>query len=182
MHSSRMRTARLLPVYPSMHCSHLGVYLPKGCACWGCTCPGECTCPGGVPVQGVYLHMGVYLLGSCTCLGGTCSGAVPARGCTCPGVYLPGGCTYLRGVPARGVYLPGGCTCSGGVYLLRRYLPRYSPHVNRMTDRCKNISLPQTTFAGGNNMVTAIKVQLCKSMTCLQILLQIFHKYLQEME
>ena len=39
MHSSRMRTARLLPVSPSMHCS------------WGCTCQG-CTCPGGgVPVQ-----------------------------------------------------------------------------------------------------------------------------------
>ena len=23
--------------------------------------------------------------------------------------------------------------------------------VNRMTDRCKNITLPQTSFAGGNN-------------------------------
>ena len=29
MHSSRMRTARLLPVSPSMHCSW-GVYLPGG--------------------------------------------------------------------------------------------------------------------------------------------------------
>ena len=35
------------------------------------------------------------------------------------------------------MYLPGG------------YLPRYSPPVNRMTDRCKNITLPQTSFAGG---------------------------------
>ena len=25
------------------------------------------------------------------------------------------------------------------------------PPVNRMTDRCKNITLPQTSFAGGNN-------------------------------
>ena len=42
-----MRTARLLPVSPSMHCSR-GMYLP-----------------GGVPVQGgwVYLPGGVYLSG-----------------------------------------------------------------------------------------------------------------------
>ena len=25
--------------------------------------------------------------------------------------------------------------------------------VNRMTDRCKNITLPQTSFAGGNNVM-----------------------------
>ena len=28
---------------------------------------------------------------------------------------------------------------------------RHPPPVNRMTDRCKNITLPQTSFAGGNN-------------------------------
>ena len=27
------------------------------------------------------------------------------------------------------------------------------PPVNRMTDRCKNITLPQTSFAGGNNVI-----------------------------
>ena len=69
MHSSGMRTARLLPVSPSMHCS-------GGCTCWGCVPgPGGCTClggvpgpwgvylvPGGVPAQGVYLvRGGVYL-------------------------------------------------------------------------------------------------------------------------
>ena len=42
MHSSRMHSARLLPVSPSMHCSRVGVpaqevYLPGG---EGCTCPG----------------------------------------------------------------------------------------------------------------------------------------------
>ena len=58
---------------------------------------------------------------------------------------LGGGC-----VPARGMYLPLACT-RGGVYLPGGYLPRYSPPVNRMTDRCKNITLPQTSFAGGNN-------------------------------
>ena len=74
-------------------------------------------------------------------------------------VYLPTGFTYLGGylprggVPAQGRgtcprvgYLPRGCTCLGV------YLPRYSPApVNRMTDRCKNITLPQTLFAGGKN-------------------------------
>ena len=85
MHSSRMRTARLLPVSPSMHCSR-GVYLP-----------------GGVPAQGVYLPRGV-----------------PAQG----------------GVPAQ-------------------VLPLL---MNRMTDRCKNITLPQTSFAGGNNQLYIISI------------------------
>ena len=61
-----MRTARLLPVCPSMQCSG------------GCTCPGSvpargCRERGGVPAQGVYL------------LRGTCQGGVPAQGGTCPG-------------------------------------------------------------------------------------------------
>ena len=89
----------------------------------------------------------------------TLAGGVPARGCTCPGectclgvpggvpaqgVYLPRG-TCPGGVPAQGVYLPRGCTCLGGT------CPgtRHPPPVNRMTDRCKNITLPQTWFAGG---------------------------------
>ena len=62
MHSSRMRTARLLPVSPSMLCSQgvylpRRVYLPEGSTCLGvylpgggCTCPGGCTCLGGVPL------------------------------------------------------------------------------------------------------------------------------------
>ena len=121
MHSSRMRTARLLPVTPSMHCSRGWVYLPRGVYLPGeCTCPGRCTCPGAVPARGCTCLRGlpaweVYLLG------GVPAGGVPAqtmylpRGCTCPGgvpaweVYLPGG------VPAQGVYLPRGCTCLGGV-------------------------------------------------------------------
>ena len=59
MHSSRMRTAGLLPVSPSMHCSR-GVYLPGG------------TCLGGVPdwevylPRVVYLPGGMYLPGGCT--------------------------------------------------------------------------------------------------------------------
>ena len=75
MHSSRMRTARLLPVSPRMHCS------------------------GGVPGPGVYLVLG--------------GGGVPGPG--------------------------GGGTCPG------------TPLMNRMTNRCKNIALPQTSFAGDND-------------------------------
>ena len=41
----------------------------------------------------------------------------------------------MGGVPG-----PGGCTCPGT-----------PPPVNRMTNMCKNITLPQTSFAGGNN-------------------------------
>ena len=62
-----------------------GVYLPGGCTCWGCTCPGVYLPMGGVPVWD----------------GCTCPGSVPVWG-----VYLPGGSTCL------GVYLPGG-TCPG---------------------------------------------------------------------
>ena len=54
-----------------------------------------------------------------------------------------------------GVYLVWGGVCSsGGVYLVRVvsaagvYLVRYSPH--GQTDACKLITLPQTSFAGGN--------------------------------
>ena len=64
-------------------------------------------------------------------------GGVPAQG-----VYLPGGVHLPRGegVPAqRGVPDSGACWDT------------YTPPVNRMTDRCKNITLPQTSFAAGNN-------------------------------
>ena len=36
-----------------------------------------------------------------------------------------------------------------------------SPLVNRMTDRCKNITLPQTSFAGGNNHLKSSSVVNC---------------------
>ena len=112
MHSSRMRTARLLPVSPSMHCS-------RGCTwSWGCTCPeGGVPAPGAVPARGrTSLEgvpaWGVYLPGGVCILGG-----VPAWGCTCLGVYLVlGGYLLLGDVPARGVAPAwGGCTCPRGV-------------------------------------------------------------------
>ena len=79
------------------------------------------------------------------------------EGCICLGpVYL------LGGVPAGQVYLPRGCTC-WGVELLEGWpaggvtawgVPaQVLPPVNRMTDRCKNITLPQTSFAGGKKLL-----------------------------
>ena len=110
MHSSGMRTTRLLTV--SQHALWLGgapargMYLPRG----GCTCLGGvparggvylsigCTSPGGVPAQG-----GVSVRGGVPARGGYLPGGVPAQG------GVPDwGCTCLGGVPAKG------CTCQGG--------------------------------------------------------------------
>ena len=51
----------------------------------------------------------------------------------------------LGGVPTEGCAWPGDVP-AGGVCVLAQLLP--CP-VNRMTDRCKNITLPQTSFALG---------------------------------
>ena len=80
------------------------------------------------------------------------------------GVYLLGGYTWSQGCTWSGDGVPGlggWCTWSGGgtwlgVYLVQGGVPgpggmaapgpgdvRYSPPVNRMTDVCKNITLPQ---------------------------------------
>ena len=81
-------------------------------------------------------------------------GCVPGPGVPGPGgVYLVRGGTWSRGgVPgARGGYLvPGGCTWSRGgvgVYLVWGGVPgQVPPPVNRMTNRCKNITLAKTSF------------------------------------
>ena len=74
-------------------------------------------------------------------------GDVPAQGVSLPGgVYLPGG------VPARGFTCQEGVPAQGSTCLRLGKCPG-TPPVNRMTDRCKNITLPQTSFAGGNNEV-----------------------------
>ena len=84
--------------------------------------PGGCT-----------WYWGVYLvLGSVPGPGGGC---VPGPG----GVYLVPG-----GVPGL-----GGCTWSGGRWCTWSGTP--PPSVDRMTHAYENITLPQTSFAGGNN-------------------------------
>ena len=73
MHCSRMHTARLLPLSPSMHCP------PRG---WGVSATqGECLLPGEVSATGV----GCLLLGWC----------LLPRGC-----LLPGGCLLWGCIPA----------------------------------------------------------------------------------
>ena len=104
---------------------------------------------GGVPAQGVYLSRvaGTYL-GGCTCGGWWC---------TCQGRGI-----YPGGVPARG----GGCTCPGWVPT-QVLLP-----VNRMTDRCKNITLPQTSvlhavnYDFGGNMFTFLVCECAAFFQC----------------
>ena len=153
-----MRTARLLPVSPSMHCSGgggwgvpaqevgvsaRGVPARRGVPAWGGVPAWECTCPRGVPAQG----------GLCLPRGAVPAwGGVPAWGCVyLLGVYLPRGCTYW------------GCTCPG------------TPPVNRMTDRCKNITLPQTSFVGGEYEFFVTKIQVIPGMCSIQWILAVKH-------
>ena len=102
--------------------------IPVGCVKPVCSPYLSMHCLEGVPAQGMYLPGGVPAQGGVPARGG-----VPAqRGCTCPGGVPANGGVYMP----RGVYLPGG------------YLPRYFPLVNRMTDRCKNITLPPNFIWG----------------------------------
>ena len=73
MHSSRMRTTRLLPESPSMHCSRGGVSAPGGCLLLGWSARG------GVCCWGCLLQAGCVLLGV-SAPGNVCSGGVSARG------------------------------------------------------------------------------------------------------
>ena len=67
-------------------------------------------------------------------------GWCPPWRCMCPG-GVQGGCV------SRGCVSRSGCVQE--VYLSMQW-GRHPP-MNRMTDRCKNITLPQISFAGGNN-------------------------------
>ena len=79
--------------------------------------------------------------------------------CLLPGVsvprgyLLPGGFLLRRGVCSQGDVcsqgglLSGGVSAPGGIPACTEA----DPPVKRMTDRCKNITLPQTSFAGGKN-------------------------------
>ena len=61
-----------------------------------------------------------------------CSGR-PWRG---KGVCMPGGCLPARGSACQGGLPAGGSACQGGVSACN------NPPVDRMTDTCKNITLP----------------------------------------
>ena len=68
------------------------------------------------------------------------------------GDLLGGGSPWQRGLLCRGGlgrwgFLGRGVLPGRGV---SQHALRQTPPLNRMTDRCKNITLPQTSFAGGN--------------------------------
>ena len=77
-----------------------------------------------------------------------CSGRLGGGGCLPRGIYLGGVCLI------GGVYLGGG-VCLGGSTWIRRQTPpdpgTDTPHVDRMTDRCKNITIPQQYGKDGSN-------------------------------
>ena len=128
-----MRTARLLPVSPSVHCPG-GGYLPlvRG---------GGVSAPRGVPASGWG--------GGATCLW--------SQGCLLPGggCLLPGRGGYLHPVPggvcSQGGYLP---LVEGGVYS-RGCIPTCKwadPPPRGQNDRHVKTKPSQTWFAGGNNI------------------------------
>ena len=85
---------------------------------------------------GVCVYPNMHLAGAGMCVSQHALG----RGGVCPGGggVCPGGWCLPRGVvSARG----GGRICSG-VYSSMHW-GKHPPPVNRMTDRCKNITLPQ---------------------------------------
>ena len=168
----------LLPGVPR-GVSAAGVYLVPGGVCLlpGEVCSRGVSAPRGCLLLGVYLILGVYLVQGGVCSGGVsapegctwsqggvCSQGFPG-GCLLQGVYLlPGGCVSApRGVWSWGLYLVQGGVCSGGC-LLQRGVPgpgggclllwgctwSGTPPCGQ-TDACKLITLPQTSFAGGNN-------------------------------
>ena len=119
MHSSRMHTARLLTVSPSMHYA------------------GGRLVPGGYALEGVSALRGAWS-----------QGGLLWRGC------LLGGVPGSRGVPGpRGSALGGGwrgAWSRGWVGVVSQHALRQTPHREFLTQATENITLPQTSFAGGN--------------------------------
>ena len=161
MHSSRMRTGRSLSVFPSLMLPGgggspcRGGLLPGGILHAGVVCSGG-SAPGGCLVwEGVSGPGGFSMPGGSPCWGGSpCSGewwwCLVRGGFSMPeGSPCPGGFSMPGGVVVSG---PGGFSMPGGVVVSGPggfSLPE-PPPVNRMTDRCKNITLAKTSFAAGN--------------------------------
>ena len=120
--------------------------------CPGGVCPGWCLPRVGVSVQEVCLPGGVCLArGLCAWMGG------PARGCQPMGLSV-----QRMGVSTQGGICHGGGVCPGGGVCLGGSLPRggvyQTPPVDRITDACENITLPQLYYRLGTvnlNMVNS---------------------------
>ena len=126
MHSSRMRTGRSLTVCRSL-LPGLGGVCSRGCLLWGVSAPGG-VCSG-----------------RCLLWGGVCSwGCLLWEGVCSWGVSAPGGCLLWGDVLLQGVSALGG-VCSGGCGI-PACTEADTPPVNRMTDRCKNITLATTSL------------------------------------
>ena len=116
LHSSRMHTARLLTVSPSMHWAGGGggwVSLPGGSPCQN----GGLPCQGGILARRVCLARG----GVCLARGGVCLaswGGSPCQGGAC----LSGGCLLARGdgIPA---YTEADPTCGQNSWHILKILP-----------------------------------------------------------
>ena len=65
--------------------------------------------------------------------------------CMVAGGCMVGGCAWQRAYVAGGMHGRGACIgeCMAG-----------TPPMKRMTDTCKNITLPQTSFASDNDVIT----------------------------
>ena len=109
---------------------------------FNCSTEQECIPVGCIPSAAVAICWGGCLPRGLSARGGVC----PGGGGVCPGGICPGRGCLSRGVSPVGV-------CPGGVYPSMHW-GRHPP-VDRMTDRCKNITFPQ--------------VHLCTVMTTLQL-------------
>ena len=150
-----MRTAPALTISPSMHFARGGE---------GLSAPGQMSAPrGGVCSRGVHLVPGGVYSRGCLLQGvGVCLlwgvYLVPGGwGCLFPGVYLVlGGCLLPGGVCSRGgCLLPGGVCSWGGGYLVPGGTWSGTPPCGQ-THACKHITLPQTSFAGGNKAISIL--------------------------
>ena len=146
MHSSRMRTGRSYTICRSLLPGGWGGGGGGVCA-WlgggGVSGPGGGVClfwGGGVPGPGD----GVSGLGGWWCAWSGGGGGVPGLG----GVWSRGG--GVSG-PGRGV-----CAWLGGV-LPQCLVGYHTPPVNRMTDRCKNITLATTLLRPVKIFVITVK-------------------------
>ena len=100
--------------------------------------------------------------------GHACAGCVHGRGMHAQGacgqgdmfaggICIAGGCAW-QGECMVGACMAGGICGRGHACLGRMHgthaPPPPHPQADRMTDACKNITLPQTLFAGGKNVWT----------------------------
>ena len=98
--------------------------------------------------------MGLHPGGSVS-RGGLHPGVSASGGLHLGGLHLGGGGPHLAGSASRGSGSASGGGGGGGLHLEGKGSVSGgvgrppSPPVKRMTDRCKNITLPQTSFAVG---------------------------------